>query len=86
MPFAIFLIMRLLLITSIVFIIGYVFGNFSKSVILTRFTKISSIFIAIAFVASSFFFFRFGGWRHENFNHKDRFECWQQQQDSTLKK
>lgn len=86
MPFAIFFITRLLLITSLVFVIGYVFGNFSKNKTLARITKASSIFLAIAFVASSFFFFRFGGWRHGNFNKQERLNCWNQPQDSLLKK
>ncbi|HTE26167.1 hypothetical protein [Flavitalea sp.] len=55
---------RLLFIASMVFIIGYVFGNFSKSKTLTRFTKVAAILAIILFIATNIFAFRSANWRH----------------------
>ncbi|HTE11076.1 MAG TPA: hypothetical protein VK645_08900 [Chitinophagaceae bacterium] len=84
MPLAIFFLTRLLFITSMVFIMGYVFGNFSKSTTLTKITKIASIFILVSFIAVNIMFFRLNrGWRCGNFNRSDRFENYHHQKDST---
>jgi len=84
MPIAIFLLARLLFITSMVFIMGYVFGNFSKSATLTKITKVASIFILAAFIAANIMFFRSDrGWRCGNFNRSDSFENYHHQKDST---
>ena len=84
MAWVIFFLTRLLLITSLVFIIGYIFGNFSKSATLTKITKLSTILVLASFIAASFIFFRAdSGWRCGNFNHSDRFENYHHQKDST---
>ncbi|MCW3119259.1 MAG: hypothetical protein JWM28_3341 [Chitinophagaceae bacterium] len=83
MPIAIFILTRLLFITAMVFIIGYVFGNFSKSVTLTKITKVASIFILVSFIVANIIFFRADrGWRCGNYNRSDRFENHHQQKDS----
>ena len=85
MPVAIFLITRLLMITSLIFIIGYVFGNFSKSVRLTKITRVALIFILVSFVIANIIFFRSNrGWRYSNFHHSDRFENCYLQKDSAI--
>ncbi|PPL02753.1 hypothetical protein [Parapedobacter indicus] len=58
MFFPFIIIMRLLFAASMVFIIGYVFGGFSKKKSLTRLTKIAAILVIILFVAANIFFTR----------------------------
>jgi hypothetical protein len=59
-----FIFLRLLFIACMVFIIGYVFGPFSRNRTLTVITKVSAILALVLFMATSAFFFRFGGgWR-----------------------
>ena len=72
--FALFILFRLLLIASLVFILGYIFGGFSRSVRLTRITKVAAIVLVVTFVWANLAFFRFGGWRYGNFNCNDRLE------------
>lgn len=64
MFFAGFIILRILFIASMVFVIGYVFGSFSKSILLTRLTKIAVILTIVLFVFTGILSARFGGWRH----------------------
>ena len=81
MAFGIIILIRVLFATCMVFIIGYVFGNFSKSTTLTTITKFASILAIVLFITSNVFLIRFGGWRHGNFNHQYGFySC---QKDST---
>jgi hypothetical protein len=49
-----------------VFIIGYVFGNFSKRPVLTMITKFAAILAILLFISANIFLFRFGGWRRGN--------------------
>ncbi|MEO7801028.1 MAG: hypothetical protein ABIR81_03470 [Ginsengibacter sp.] len=49
-----------------VFIIGYVFGNFSKSKSLTTLTKVAAVSAIVLFIATNVFAFRFNGWRNQN--------------------
>jgi hypothetical protein len=72
---------RILFIACMVFILGYVFGNFSKSRTLTRITKVASILAIALFIVGNIFLLRSGGWRHEN--HNLRNNCAMTQQDST---
>jgi len=73
---------RILFAACMVFIIGYVFGNFSKNATLTTITKTSSILVIALFIAANIFFFRFG-WHRQPFSGK--YNCaWQV--DSTSKK
>lgn len=54
-----FIVSRILLIASMVFIIGYVFGNFSKSRVLTRMTKVASMLLVLFFIGMNIFLGRF---------------------------
>jgi hypothetical protein len=65
-----------------VFIIGYVFGNFSKNATLTTITKVASILAIVLFISANIFFFRFGGWRSGNYNGKNN--CGWYQRDTTI--
>jgi uncharacterized membrane protein len=78
MPFIIIL-MRVLFVASMVFIIGYVFGGFSKKPALAAITKVAVILSIVLFIASNILAFRFGGWRHRN---GGKYECSWQQKDS----
>lgn len=73
---------RILFIACMVFILGYVFGNFSKSQTLTRITKIASILAIALFIVGNIFLLRSGGWRHGN--HSLGNNCSISQQDSTV--
>jgi hypothetical protein len=55
-----FIISRLLFIASMVFIIGYVFGNFSRNKTLTRITKVATVLAIIFFIGTNIFFARMG--------------------------
>lgn len=63
MPFAI-IIVRILFVACMVFILGYVFGNFSKSRSLTTITRIASVLVIGLFIAANAVMFRFAGWRN----------------------
>jgi hypothetical protein len=54
-----FILSRVLFIASMVLIIGYVFGNFSRSRTLTRLTKVASILALVLFIGMNVFFARF---------------------------
>ena len=73
---------RIVFIACMVFILGYVFGNFSKSRTLTRITKIASILAIALFMVGNIFLLRSGGWRHGNYNLGNHFAI--SQQDSTI--
>jgi hypothetical protein len=78
---------RLLFIASMVFILGYVFGNFSKNARLVRVTKVAAVFLVISFIASNILFFRWNnGWRYGNYYKNHRFETHCVQHDSTIVK
>lgn len=81
MPFALFIAIRILFIASMVFIIGYVFGNFSKSAALTTITKVASILVIVLFICANVFFFRFGGIHNGNYNWRNN--CSWHQSDTT---
>lgn len=57
--------LRLFFVACMVLIIGYVFGNFSKSKRLTTMTKVASILAIVLFISANAFTMRFAGWRHE---------------------
>ena len=81
MSFGIIILIRVLFAACMVFVIGYVFGNFSKNTTLTTITKFASILAIVLFISSNVFFIRFSGWRHGNFNHE--YGCYDHQHDST---
>jgi len=62
--FGIIILTRILFITSMVIVIGYVFGSFSKSVALTRLTKAAVIVSIVLFLFTNIAWFRAGGWHH----------------------
>jgi hypothetical protein len=68
MPFGTIILIRVLFITCMVFIIGYVFGNFSIKPALRTITKITTILVIVLFIASNILFFRFAAWNHHAFN------------------
>lgn len=72
---------RVLFIACMVFILGYVFGNFSKSKTLTRITKVASVLAIALFIVGNIFLLRSGGWRHGNYSFRSN--CHVSQQDST---
>lgn len=84
MPFVIIILIRVLFAACMVFIIGYVFGNFSKNATLKTITKIASILAIILFISANIFLFHFGGWNHGNFNGKNN--CGWYWHDSTITK
>jgi hypothetical protein len=51
MEFGIIIFIRILFIASMVFIIGYVFGGFSKKPVLKTITKIAAILVIVLFIA-----------------------------------
>lgn len=59
MPVLIFIISRIVIITCLVLILGYVFGNFSTKPLLATLTKIASIVIVVGFIVGSVFILRF---------------------------
>ena len=73
---------RVLFIACMVFILGYVFGNFSKSRTLTRITKVASILAIALFIVGNIFLLRSDGWRHGNRYLKN--DCFVSQKDSTV--
>jgi hypothetical protein len=81
MFFGIFILIRILFAACMVFIIGYVFGNFSKSATLTTITKVASILAIVLFISANIFLFRFGGWHHVNHNANNN--CGWNQYDTT---
>ncbi|WP_315822879.1 hypothetical protein [Paraflavitalea speifideaquila] len=64
MPFIIIILMRVLFVASMVFIVGYVFGGFSRKPALVTITKVAVVFSIVLFIATTALSFRFGGWRH----------------------
>lgn len=62
-----FILIRVLFVASMVFIIGYVFGHFSRNRTLRTLTKVASILLIVLFIGMNALFFRFSGrqgWRH----------------------
>jgi len=74
---------RLLFVASAVFIIGYVFGSFSKSRTLTILTKVATILAIVLFISTNILAFRSGGGRYGHVG--NRHQCGYYQ-DSTIKK
>jgi hypothetical protein len=64
MFFGLLILTRILFIACMVFVIGYVFGNFSRKRSLTRITKVAAILAIVLFTATSVAAFRSGTWRH----------------------
>jgi len=84
MPFGIIILTRILFAACMVFIIGYVFGNFSRNPALTSVTKFAAILAILLFISANIFLFRFGGWHHGNYGGRN--VCAWHQQDSVQSK
>ena len=67
MFFGIIILIRVLFIACMVFLIGYVFGNFSTKPALRTITKIASILVIVLFIASNILSSRFATWDHHAF-------------------
>lgn len=71
--FALMIITRILFVACMVFIIGYVFGPFSRRPALRTITKVATILVIMLFFSSRIFFVRFGGpyngWRQCDSTH-----------------
>jgi hypothetical protein len=66
--------LRILFAACMVFVIGYVFGGFSRNATLTTLTKIASILAIVLFIATNVFMMR-GMWRHRMA--AGEHACWQ---------
>ena len=73
---------RILFAACMVFIIGYVFGNFSKKPVLTTLTKVAAVLVIVLFISATAF--RFGGWGRHHAGPNG--SCYYQQKDSVLLK
>jgi hypothetical protein len=82
--FGIIILIRILFAACMVFIIGYVFGNFSKRPTLAAISKVASILAIVLFISANIFFFRFNGWHHGTYNGKSY--CGYYQKDSLTNK
>jgi len=65
------IIIRILFITCMVFIIGYVFDGFSKKPALTIITKVAAILVIVLFIATNMLFMIN---RFEHFKGKDHWQ------------
>jgi len=81
MYFGIIILIRILFAACMVFIIGYVFGNFSKRATLSNITKVAAILVIVLFISANIFLFRFSGWHHGNHNANNN--CGWNQHDTT---
>lgn len=68
------ILIRILFAASMVFIIGYVFGGFSKNATLTAITRVAAILAIVLFISSNILLFRFGAWNHRGYHH-GRADC-----------
>ena len=64
MPFVFIILTRVLFVASMVFIVGYVFGGFSKNATLTTISKVAVVLAIVLFIANNVFLFRTGRWNH----------------------
>lgn len=59
MGLAFIIIIRILFVACMVFIIGYIFGGFSKKPALVTMSKVASILVIVLFIAANVFLMRF---------------------------
>jgi hypothetical protein len=64
-----FILTRVVFTACMVFIIGYVFGNFSKNTTLKMMTRVASILVIITFIGTNIFLFHYHGW-HRGSDHR----------------
>ncbi|MBL7696534.1 MAG: hypothetical protein JNK79_00175 [Chitinophagaceae bacterium] len=84
MPFVFLILIRILFVACMVFILGYVFGNFSRSKSLTTITRIASVVAIVLFIAANALLFRFAGWRHGEHGHRQHYEMQCDQKKDSL--
>jgi len=71
MGFVFIILLRILFVACMVFIIGYVFGGFSKKPMLRRITRVATILIIVLFMITNVLFMRMafirgnGPWCHD---------------------
>jgi hypothetical protein len=73
--------LRILFIASMVFIIGYIFGNWSARPALRTLARISTILVIVLFIGTNVLAFRFRAWHGRHFNGPAN--CGWYQKDST---
>jgi hypothetical protein len=76
MGLAFVIIIRILFVACMVFIIGYIFGGFSKRPALATMSKVAAILVIVLFIAVNVFLVRFAfGHGHECFrDHQQQME------------
>jgi hypothetical protein len=77
--FGVIILLRILFAVCMVFIIGYVFGGFSRNATLSVLAKISTILAIVLFIGTNAFFFRA---RHAFGHHGGRYQCEWNDKDS----
>lgn len=83
MLFAFFIFTRLLFIACMVFIIGHVFGNFSKNRNLRRTARVATIVTIVLFFSTNAFIKR-GAWGEQHRGAHDQEWCGYHEKDSTV--
>jgi len=83
MAFGIIILVRILFIACMVFIVGYVFGNFAAKPALRTLTKLASVLVIILFIASNVLFFRFAAFGRSNYRGQN---CDWHHADTTISK
>lgn len=82
--FFVIILTRILFIACMIFIIGYVFGNFSRSRTLNRITRVASILAILFFLAGNAILFRSGYWRRDHRRPEFQQECFWENKDTTI--
>ena len=68
MSFALIILIRILFAACMIFVIGYVFGNFSKNPALATITKVASILAIVLFISANVLSFHFVQGQHNGRN------------------
>ncbi len=71
---------RVLFIACMVFILGYIFGPFSKNKTLAILSRIATILAIVLFITINIFAWRNNGRYHRGYYHNN--ECYMSQKDS----
>jgi hypothetical protein len=70
--FPLIILLRVLFIASMVFVLGYIFGNFSKKRSLTIISKVAAVLAIVLFIAANGVLLRFGGWHRGGLHHTNQ--------------
>jgi hypothetical protein len=79
MYFPIIILTRILFATCMVFVIGYVFGNFSKKPVFATITKVASVLAIVLFISANVLSSRFAYPQHHG-----KYGCSCYQKDTTV--